>query len=138
MIIVDQDGALAGIITRGDILRALEPSQQEPVTVLEAGSRTPLITYPDELVHDALNTMLQNNVGRLPVVSRENPRKLVGYLGRAAVLEARSKRLHEESVREPGWLHTWRSADTVKHQPAPDEVQEEIQDVEAEDRAGRV
>lgn len=138
LIIVDQDGALAGIITRGDILRALEPSQQEPVTVLEAGSRTPLITYPDELVHDALNTMLQNNVGRLPVVSRENPRKLVGYLGRAAVLEARSKRLHEESVREPGWLHTWRSADTVKHQPAPDEVQEEIQDVEAEDRAGLV
>ena len=138
LIIVDQGGALAGIITRGDILRALEPSEAEPVTVLEAGSRTPLVTYPDELIHDALNTMLQNNVGRLPVVSRENPRELVGYLGRAAVLEARSKRLHEESVREPGWLHTWRSADAVKRQPAPDEVQDEVEDIEEQDRAGLV
>lgn len=120
LIILDQTGALAGIITRGDILRALEPGQEELVTVLEAGNRAPLVTYPDELVHDALNTMLQNNVGRLPVVSRENPRKLVGYLGRAAVLDARTRRLHEEGVREPGWLTTWRSADAVKAESAPE------------------
>lgn len=110
LIILDQTGALAGIITRGDILRALEQSKVEAVTVLEAGNRAPLITYPDELIHDALNTMLQNDVGRLPVVSRDDPRKLVGYLGRAAILEARMKRLHEENVVEPGWLETWRSS----------------------------
>ncbi|KXK17514.1 MAG: CBS domain protein [Chloroflexi bacterium OLB15] len=45
LLIVDQTGALAGIITRGDILRALEQSKEEPVTVLEAGNRAPLITY---------------------------------------------------------------------------------------------
>jgi len=121
LIIVDETGALAGIITRGDILRALDQSNEEPLTVLDAGNRTPLITYPDELIHDALNTMLHNNVGRLPVVDRENPRKLVGYLGRAAILEARMKRLQEESVREPGWLQTWRSADAVVAEPAPKE-----------------
>lgn len=110
LLIVDQTGALAGIITRGDILRALEQSKEEPVTVLEAGNRAPLITYPDELIHEALNTMLQNDVGRLPVVSRDDPRKIVGYLGRAAILEARMKQLHEESVLEPGWLQMWRSA----------------------------
>jgi len=48
--------------------------------------------------------MLQNDVGRLPVVERNNPRKLVGYLGRADILEARLKRLDEENVREPGWF----------------------------------
>ncbi len=110
LIIVDKSGMLAGIITRGDILRVLEQSKEEPVTVLEAGNRAPLVAYPDELVHEALDNMLQNDVGRLPVVSREDPRKLVGYLGRAAILEARMKRLHEESVIEPGWLQTWRSA----------------------------
>jgi hypothetical protein len=48
--------------------------------------------------------MLQNDIGRLPVVSRTNPREIVGYLGRAAILEARLKRHNEENVREPGWL----------------------------------
>jgi len=103
--IVDQDGWLSGIITRGDVLRALEQEDKETMTVLDAGNRVLLVTYPDELIHDAISKMLQNDIGRLPVVSRANPRELVGYLGRAAILEARLKRLNEENVREPGWLH---------------------------------
>jgi hypothetical protein len=50
--------------------------------------------------------MLQNNYGRLPVVTRENPKKIVGYLGRAAVLDARMRRLQEDQERQPGWLKT--------------------------------
>lgn len=102
--IVDEDGQLVAIITRGDVLRALEQNDDSAMTVLDAGNRTLLVTYPDELVHDALSKMLQNDVGRLPVVDRNNPRQLVGYLGRADILEARLKRLNEENVREPGWL----------------------------------
>jgi hypothetical protein len=49
--------------------------------------------------------MLRNDVGRLPVVERDDPRKMVGYLGRAGILAARLKRLDEEHVREAGW---WR------------------------------
>ena len=48
--------------------------------------------------------MLQNNCGRLPVVARDNPKKIVGYLGRAAILEARLRRLQEDQVPQPGWL----------------------------------
>lgn len=102
--IVDQEGWLVGIITRGDVLRALAQSDYGEITVLDAGNQTLLVTYPDELIHDAVTKMLQNDVGRLPVVKRHNPRELVGYLGRSGILEARSKRLHEESVREPGWF----------------------------------
>lgn len=102
--IVDEEGQLVAIITRGDVLRALEQNDDSAMTVLDAGNRTLLVTYPDELVHDALSKMLQNDVGRLPVVDRNNPRQLVGYLGRADILEARLKRLNEENVREPGWL----------------------------------
>lgn len=103
--IVDEEGQLVAIITRGDVLRVLEQNDSSTMTVLDAGNRTLLVTYPDELVHDALSKMLQNDVGRLPVVDRNNPRKLVGYLGRADILEARLKRLNEENVREPGWFH---------------------------------
>ncbi len=107
--IVDEDGRLAGIITQGDVLRALEREDGATLTVLEAGASDLLVTYPDELMHDAIAKMLRNDIGRLPVVRRDRPDELVGYLGRAGILEARLKRLKEENEREPGWLHRVRS-----------------------------
>lgn len=100
--IVDEDGALVGIITRGDVLRALEQEGQKKMTVLEAGTRNLIVAYPDELLHDAVNKMLRNDIGRLPVVSRQDARRLVGYLGRQSVMAARLRRLEEEHVREQG------------------------------------
>lgn len=103
-LIVDEAGALIGIITRGDVLRAVERPDHADLTVLEAGSTDLLVTYPDELIFDAVSKMLQNDIGRLPVVDRKSPSKAVGYLGREAILKARLKRLEEEHVREPGWI----------------------------------
>ena len=102
-LIVDDDGNLAGIITRGDLVRALEQSP-ENATVLEAGTRNLIIAYPDEILHDAVTRMVSNDIGRLPVVERHNTRKVIGYLGRASVMTARLRRLEEEHDREVGWL----------------------------------
>jgi H+/Cl- antiporter ClcA/predicted transcriptional regulator len=102
--IVDEQERLVGIITRGDVVRTLGQDPSGGATVLEAGSTRLLVTYPDELVDDALTTMLRNNIGRLPVVSRDDPQRLVGYLGRATILTARLRKLDEEQLREPGWL----------------------------------
>ena len=44
--------------------------------------------------------MLSRNIGRLPVVAREDPLKLVGYLGRAGVMSARVRLYEEENLRE--------------------------------------
>ena len=62
-----------------------------------------IVTFPDERLHDALAKMLNNNIGRLPVVSRRDPHRLVGYLERSNVLAARLSRLEEEHLRESGW-----------------------------------
>ena len=43
----------------------------------------------------AMTTMLRNNIGRLPVVGRDDPTRLVGYLGRAKILVARLRRMDE-------------------------------------------
>src|SRR5690606_25640813 len=102
--VLGEDGKVVGIITRGDVLRGLEQSDEENVTVMEAASSNLLVTYPDEPLYEAVTTMLKNDIGRLSVVSRENPQKLIGYLGRAAVLQARWRRISEENVREPGWI----------------------------------
>jgi CBS domain-containing protein len=103
-LIVDDEGSLVGIITRGDVLRAIERFEDAPRTVLEAGSTNLIVTYPDEILYAAIEKMVRNDVGRLPVVRRDNPRQIQGYLGRAAVMSARLRRLQEEHEREPGWL----------------------------------
>lgn len=102
--IVDGDNKLIGIITRGDVVRALAQDPAGNMPVREAGSKTLVVTYPDELLSEAAEKMLRNGVGRLPVVSRDDSNKLMGYLGRSGIMAARLKRMEEEHVREPGWF----------------------------------
>jgi chloride channel protein, CIC family len=71
---------------------------------LEAGTQDVLVTFSDEILHDAVTRMVRNDVGRLPVVRRANPKYIEGYLGRASVMTARLRRLEEEQDREVGWL----------------------------------
>jgi chloride channel protein, CIC family len=104
--IVDSAGKLQGLITQGDLLRALQTDPEGKSSVLEAGVRSPIVAYPDERVFDAVTKMLENNIGRLPVVDRNNPEKMIGYINRANVMGSWRDHVHEESVRERGW---WRS-----------------------------
>jgi len=101
-LIVDDEKRLVGIITRGDIVRALRQKQTADLTVAEAGSTDLAVAFPDEPLYVALTKMLERDVGRLPVVERHNPRRVVGYLGRAAILSARMKIHEEETVRQRG------------------------------------
>jgi len=117
-IILDPEGKITGIITRGDILAAVETNGSGAVTVREAGAQRPIVAYPDETLHEAAARMLHHNIGRLAVVDRHDPTRLVGYLGRSAILAGRLRRLHEEHVREPGWLgRIGRGQD--RHAPQP-------------------
>ena len=103
-LIVDDAGSLVGIITRGDIVRALAHKSAEGMTVLEAGSQNLFVTYRDEILQDAVARMVRNDIGRLPVVSRTDQYEPLGYLGRASIMTARLRRLEEEHDRHPGWL----------------------------------
>jgi len=103
LLIFSATGNLEGIITRSDILRAFEQDTNGKMSVLEAGTRDVVVTYPDELLHDAAAKMLLRNIGRLPVVDRKQPTRVVGYLGRHGIMSARLRRLDEEHIRELGW-----------------------------------
>ncbi len=73
------------------------------MTVAEAGSTNLTVAFPDEPLHAALTKMLNQDVGRLPVVERNNPQTIVGYLGRASILSARMKIHEEENILQKGW-----------------------------------
>jgi len=104
LLILDDADKLVGIITRGDVLRALDKDSSGAMTVQEAGSTHLVVTFADELVSEAAAKLLRFDIGRLPVVDRADERRLVGYLGRAAILAARLRRFQDEHVRERGWI----------------------------------
>jgi len=104
LLIMDHAEKLVGIITRGDVLRALDKDSSGALTVQEAGKTHLVVTYPDELVSEAAAKMLRFDIGRLPVVDRADERRAVGYLGRSAILAARLLRFQDEHVREAGWI----------------------------------
>lgn len=116
LLVVNDRGHLEAIITRGDILRALDSEPSGTATVLESGTPNLVVTYPDETLSEAADKMLRHDVGRLPVVDRRKPKEIVGYLGRRNIMAARLNRMHEEQVREPGWMgRKWGEAQS----PAP-------------------
>ncbi len=106
-LVADAPDKLIGIITKGDVMNHLirhDVDMQKPIG--ELCTRNPIVAYADELLSQATTRMLRNRVGRLPVVDRENTSRLVGYLGRTEIVEARKRVLYEEYVRERGWLRS--------------------------------
>ena len=64
--------------------------------MLEAGTKTPTVAYPNESLHDAVATLVRNDVGPLPVVDPHNGKQPVGYLERSAIMAAGRHRLKQE------------------------------------------
>ena len=100
--IVGERGELAGIITRSDLMRAMEGDPGRGASVLDAGTSELVVAHPDELLSDAVARMLAHEIGRLLIVDRHDRVRLVGYLGRAGVMRARVRLFEEENVRERG------------------------------------
>jgi CBS domain-containing protein len=103
-LIVDPKAGLIGVVTRGDLVTALQRDPSGKTTVAEIASKELVVSFPDETLHVAIEKMLKRDVGRVPVVTRENPSRVVGYLGRADVLSARLRHHEEEELRERGPL----------------------------------
>jgi len=99
--IIDEQKKLVGIITREEVYLNLKDNSH--ISVLEAGRKNPFVTYPDEIIRDAVNKMLHQNIGRLPVVSRQDPLHVIGYLGRPSIFLAWMRRLEEEHKRDSIW-----------------------------------
>lgn len=78
--VLNNAGELTGIITVQDIDRAQGDDSGMVRTVGEVCTRDLLLAYPDETIGAALRRIGVRNVGQLPVVARNNLRRLVGLL----------------------------------------------------------
>jgi chloride channel protein, CIC family len=102
--LLDANGGFVGILTRGDLLEAFNRDGSDDATLLDIGTKAPVVTYPDDQLEDAFDLMVRSGVGRLPVVDRDDPTRLVGVLSRGSLATAYRTVLDEEQTREHSWL----------------------------------
>ncbi|MCF6159427.1 MAG: CBS domain-containing protein [wastewater metagenome] len=86
--VVNNAGELIGIITAQDIGRAQGNDNGVVHSVGEVCTRELLVTYPDETIGEALYRIGVRNVNQLPVVLRNNPRRLLGLLRNTDIARA--------------------------------------------------
>jgi H+/Cl- antiporter ClcA len=90
--VLDDTGRVRGVITRRDLL---DPDRPGLTRIGDMLKRGPIVVFEDHTLRDASDLMVAENVGRLIVVSREQPTHMVGVLTRSDVLAANAKRIHE-------------------------------------------
>lgn len=118
--VLDSEQQLKGVVTRkdlqklqrGDVMEstghdgngallsdANDESQfwQMPLQFLHT---EPVVAYPDEPLRAVVHRMAETGFTRLPVVERDDPRKLVGMISLSDLLKARVRNLEEERHRE--------------------------------------
>ncbi|HZK77091.1 MAG TPA: chloride channel protein, partial [Candidatus Kapabacteria bacterium] len=91
--VLDEQGELAGVVSRKDIFAAELPDEH---TIGALIRRVPAVVFEDNTLREAADFMVMEKVGRLPVVLRENPLEIVGILTRSDLLHAHESRLEEE------------------------------------------
>ena len=77
---------------------------------LVAPAAPDVVTYPDELLEKAMSKLLEHELEGLPVASRDDPTRVVGYVERAAILAAWVQLTRDEHTIEEGWLGRLRRA----------------------------
>jgi len=88
--VVDDEQLLVGVVTRRDLLDA---ARDDESTVRDVVRRPPVVVYDDSTLRDAADQMVVERVGRVPVVQRGEPRRLVGIISRSDLLAAHAPRL---------------------------------------------
>ena len=90
--VVDKDsGRLVGIVTRSDLeaaKRDMGPEEYNNARVIDIASKRLIVAYPDEPIRIALARMRGNNIGRLLVVDKRDPTRLVGIVTLKDLLKA--------------------------------------------------
>jgi chloride channel protein, CIC family len=87
-----------GVLTRRDLL---DPAADASRTVEQAIRRAPIVVFDDSTLRDAADQMVTEAVGRLPVVERAAPHRLVGIISRSDLLSAHGPRLDAASRVQP-------------------------------------
>ncbi|MGN6136641.1 MAG: chloride channel protein, partial [Aureliella sp.] len=96
--VLDASGVLVGLVTRRNIGEAAVDPQQKVAEIMRQPVR---YVFDDCTVRQAADHMVSHGIGRLPIVSRQRPHRLVGIITRSDVLSVFQKGLKEVQLQRP-------------------------------------
>jgi CIC family chloride channel protein len=88
--VLNEDGTLFGMVSLEDFRRVAQEDaeSEDKLQVQDIATRDLVSVYPDETVGTGLRRMAPRDLSRLPVVAREDPRRLVGVVRRNDMIRA--------------------------------------------------
>jgi CIC family chloride channel protein len=99
--VLDEEGRLVGIITLSDVERSLKKGSAD-LKVGDIATKSPFVAYPDQSLYEVLGAT-EEDYGRIPVVSRDDRRHLVGVLRRYDIIRAYRERVRRMAPRPGGY-----------------------------------
>ena len=110
--VVDAGGALIRVVTLRDIT---DPHADPAAALARVIKRPPAVIFETSTLREAADHMVEERVGRLPVVTQDAPRRLVGMISRSDLLDAHRPRLEARDratrsieLRPSAWLEVER------------------------------
>jgi CIC family chloride channel protein len=99
--LVNQEGELTGIISIQDFLGVVfEKDLMDLIVVKELATTEVTTVYADENLDMAMQKIGYRNIEQLPVIARDNQRKLLGIISRRDMVSAYNKALMARSLGE--------------------------------------
>ena len=96
--VIDDRGVLIGVLTRRDLVKLTDPDGKRIRDII---ARTPKYVYDDCTVRQAADHMVNHGIGRLPVVSRVAPHRVLGMITRSNILSVYRRRAVEARTEAP-------------------------------------
>jgi H+/Cl- antiporter ClcA/CBS domain-containing protein len=96
--VLDSRGVLVGVITRRNISA---PALSEDQRIADVVRLPVKFVYDDCTVRQAADHMVNHAIGRLPVISRKRPHRLVGIITRSDILSVFRQRVREAELQKP-------------------------------------
>ncbi|MFI5315903.1 MAG: chloride channel protein [Myxococcota bacterium] len=95
--VLDDAQQLVGVVTRSDLFRAaLAGDAPLERAVQQLGLSEPAVCHDDMTLREAAHVFAERGISGAPVVTREDPRRVVGIVALADLLEGRLRDLQEE------------------------------------------
>ena len=89
--VVDDNGKLYGMVTLTDVENAIKNQDYNNLTVADITTTSLVVSYPDQTLHEVLERLGANELGRIPVVDRGDSKRLIGLLRRRDIIRAYTK-----------------------------------------------
>ncbi|MFQ5593813.1 MAG: chloride channel protein [Anaerolineae bacterium] len=86
--VITDNGALYGIVSLQDLERTLTRENGDDLTAGDIATRSLVTAHPDEAMWVALKRMGPRDLSTLPVVKRDDPKKLLGVIRRRDIVKA--------------------------------------------------